>query len=98
MAKAEKLLDVRQVLPNGCILGLRLWRVGQPVPPATHGFKYALFYGRPGERLVLFDTERGKGDHTHIREVETPYKFTSPEQLRLDFLEEVRKVQEVEEP
>jgi hypothetical protein len=26
-------------------------------------FKYSLFYGRPGEVLVLFDNERGKGDH-----------------------------------
>jgi uncharacterized protein DUF6516 len=71
VAKAEKLLDDRLLLDDGSILALRLWRVPEPVPPATHRFKYALFYGRPGERLVLFDNERGKGDHKHIREVET---------------------------
>jgi uncharacterized protein DUF6516 len=92
VAKAEKLLDDRLLLDDGSILALRLWRVPEPVPPATHRFKYALFYGRPGERLVLFDNERGKGDHKHIREVETPYAFGSPERLVADFLEAVRAV------
>jgi Family of unknown function (DUF6516) len=92
VAKAEKLLDDRLLLDDGSILALRLWRVPQPVPPATHRFKYALFYGRPGERLVLFDNERGKGDHKHIREVETPYVFEGPERLIADFLEAVRAV------
>lgn len=44
-------------------------------------------------RLVLYDNERGKGDHKHIREVETPYMFTTPEALVADFLAAVRAVQ-----
>jgi hypothetical protein len=79
------------------ILPLRLWRVPSPVPPATHSFKCALFYGRPGERLVLFDNERGKGDHKHIRAVESPYAFVTPEKLIEDFLTAVRTVREEEE-
>ncbi len=93
MAKAEKLLDERLLLDDGSILALRLWRVPEPVPPAAHRFKYALFYGRPGERLVLFDNERGKGDHKHVRGVETPYAFESPERLVADFQAAVRAVQ-----
>lgn len=27
---------------------------------------------------MLFDNERGKGDHKHIREVESPYHFRGP--------------------
>lgn len=76
--------------------GLRLWRVPQPVRPSPQNFKYALFYGRAGERLVLYDNERGKGDHQHIREVETPYAFTTPEQLIADFPVSVRAFQEEE--
>jgi hypothetical protein len=30
------------------------------------------FYGRPAERIVLFDSERGKGDHRHIGELKAP--------------------------
>ena len=96
MAKAEKLLDDRLLLDGGSILALRLWRVPEPVPPATHRFKYALFYGRPGERLVLFDNERGKGDHKHIREVESPYVFESVEKLIADFQEAVRAARKEE--
>lgn len=69
--KAERLLYSREDLGDGTVLELRLWLVPEPVPPSEHRFKYALFYGRPGVRLVLFDNERGKGDHKHIREVET---------------------------
>lgn len=94
MAKAEKLLEVRTELEDGYILSMRLWRVPGPVPPAAHSFKYSLFYGRPGERLVLFDNERGKGDHKHIREVETPYRFTTPERLIEDFTTAVQAVRQ----
>jgi hypothetical protein len=97
VTNAEKLLDERQEFDDGSILALRLWRVPSPVPPATHSFKYALFYGRPGERLVLFDNERGKGDHKHIREVESAYAFVTPEKLIEDFLAAVRAVREEEE-
>lgn len=91
--KAERLLYVREDLGDGTVLELRLWRIPEPVPPSEHGFKYALFYGRPGVRLVLFDNERGKGDHKHIREVETSYVFTTREALVADFLAAVRAVQ-----
>jgi hypothetical protein len=93
---AEKLLDLRMESDDGFITALRLWRVPSAVPPATHHFKYALFFGRPGERWVLFDNERGKGDHKHILEVETPYEFTTPEKLIEDFQAAVRAVCEGE--
>jgi hypothetical protein len=44
----------------------------------------------------LFDNERGKGDHKHIREVETPYVFESVEKLTADFMEAVRAIQDEE--
>jgi hypothetical protein len=47
--------------------------------------------GRPGERLVGYDNERGKGDHRHIEGREEPYKFGSAEQLVKDFLADVRR-------
>jgi hypothetical protein len=49
-----------------------------------------LFYGHPGEILVLFDNERGKGDHRHIRGVEHSYRFDSVERLIEDFKAAVR--------
>jgi hypothetical protein len=45
---------------------------------------------------VLFDNERGKGDHKHIREVESPYVFESVEKLIADFQEAVRAARKEE--
>ena len=92
MPKAEKILDVRNVFDDGSFLIMRVWRVVAPVPPSAHQFKYSFFYGRPGERLVLFDNERGKGDHKHIGEVRSPYAFESIEKLAGDFLGEVKRM------
>jgi len=54
--------------------------------------KYSLFYGRPGVRDVGYDNERRKGDHRHIRGIETIYRFTTVEQLIDDFWSDVRAV------
>jgi len=54
-------------------------------------------HGLPGERIVLCDNERGKGDHKHIRGVEMPYRFTTRERLIEDFLADVRAAQAEEE-
>jgi Family of unknown function (DUF6516) len=84
------LFDDRQVLEDGSIIQMRIWAVPSPVWPSRHRFKYALFYGRPGERFVLFDNERGKGDHKHIRGIESAYSFQGPEILIGDFKAAVR--------
>ena len=88
MAKAEKVLDVRNAFDDV----IRIWRVAESVPPSKHRFKYSFFYGRPGERLVLFDNEREKGDHKHIGEVESAYVFESIEKLTADFMAEVKRM------
>ena len=93
MPKAEKILDVRNEFQNGTVIVIRVWLVPEPVPPSEHRFKYSFFFGRPGVRLVLFDNERGKGDHKHIREVESDYAFESVEKLTADFLAAVRAIQ-----
>lgn len=83
--KAELLFHQRIDYDDGAIVEMLLWRVPSPVPPSTHRLKYSLFYGRPGIREVGYDNERGKGDHRHFRGVESPYTFTSVEQLMRDF-------------
>lgn len=65
-----------------------------PVPPSRHPFKYSLFYGRAGEPIVLFDNERGKGDHKHIGGVESAYGFKGPEELIEDFKAVVREARQ----
>ncbi|CAO3412995.1 hypothetical protein [Azospirillum endophyticum] len=51
------------------------------MPPSEHRYKYSLFYGRNGERIVGYDNEKGNGDHKHIRGRELPVRFETMEQL-----------------
>jgi hypothetical protein len=94
--KAARLHYDKATLPDGAIVEMVIWRVPEPVPPTTHGLKYRLFYGFAGERVVVYDNERGKGDHRHFMGRESRYRFVSVEQLVSDFLADVAKAREGE--
>ena len=70
-----------------------VWRLPQPVPPSTHGYKYRLDYVVEGRRVVGFDNERGKGDHVHRDDREGPYNFFDVDRLIDDFLREIQSWQ-----
>lgn len=91
MSEAIRILSEKRALSDGHIMSITVWGVPAPVPPCTHPFKYSLFFGRAGARLVAYDNERGKGDHKHIHGVERPYDFTSLAQLVADFRADVRQ-------
>ena len=74
---------------DGAILEARVWELDTPVTGSVHRFKYRLFYGRAGRRLVGYDNERGKGDHRHVGKREERYVFVSLEQLLDDFFADV---------
>ncbi|PIK74502.1 hypothetical protein CS379_02230 [Methylobacterium frigidaeris] len=92
MAKAALLFSEKCVYEDGTILQAKLWVLpgSRQVPGSAHSLKYSLYYGRPGQRIVAYDNESGKGDHIRHGNVETPYRFVSVEQLMADFLAEVR--------
>jgi hypothetical protein len=89
MAPATLLLHRRRIFDDGAIEEMKLWQVPTPVRGSDHGFKYSLFHGRTGQRLVCYDNEPGKGDHRHYGQREETYEFTTPEQLIADFLKDV---------
>ena len=88
---ARLFLNEKTAFEDGSILQIRVWSVPKPFPPGSHGYKYSLFYGRPGLRLVGFDNERGKGDHKHILDTETAYAFVSIARLLQDFRAEIER-------
>jgi hypothetical protein len=87
--KAKLLLRSKDVLSDGAIVEMVLWLLPEPVPGCTHSYKYRLFYGRDGKRIVGFDNERPKGDHFHLNGVEGPYRFLDVDKLIEDFMSEV---------
>jgi len=90
--KATRAFYDRGEFPDGAIVEMTIWKVPEPVSGSTHAFKYSLFYGFPGKRLVGYDNERGKGDHRHTKGREVRYAFSSVEQLVADFLSDVRRM------
>jgi hypothetical protein len=87
--KAKRIFYDRRTA-DGAIWEMVIWQVPSPVPGCEHGFKYRLFYGYPGQRLVGYDNERGKGDHRHIDGREEAYTFTTVEALISDFLADAK--------
>jgi hypothetical protein len=87
--KATLLFQQKYELDDGSTVEMVLWDVPQPVEGSVHRFKYRLYLGKDGKRIVGYDNERGKGDHRHFRGREATYRFTTPEQLMADFLADV---------
>ena len=77
--KATPVFRLKHELGDGALVEMVIWRVPARVPGSAHDFKYRLYFGRGGRRLVGYDNERGKGDHRHVRGRELVYRFTSPE-------------------
>ena len=89
MPDATLIFKDRYTYEDGDIVEMTIWQVPEPVPPGEHFLKYSLYYGRPGMRLVGYDNERGKGDHKHVGQRESKYRFSTVERLMADFLEDV---------
>jgi hypothetical protein len=87
---AQLLYRQKSVLSDGAILELVVWRVPVPVAGSQHSYKYRLYYGRSGIRIVGYDNERPKGDHRHIDGLEAPYGFSTVEALIHDFMCDVQ--------
>jgi len=79
---------------DGAVVEMVIWQVPAPVAGSRHRYKYRLYYGRDGRRILGYDNERGKGDHRHRRGREEHYRFTTVEQLVSDFLADVAKERE----
>ena len=90
--RATRAFYDRGEFPDGAIVEMTIWLVPEPVAGSKHSFKYSLFYGYPGQRIVGYDNERGKGDHRHLDGREEPYDFSTLEVLVTDFLSDVRRM------
>jgi hypothetical protein len=90
--KAMQIFYDKATFPDGSIVEMTIWQLPQATAERPHGLKYSLFFGRDGRRIVGYDNERGKGDHKHIGNMETRYRFVSVEKLVADFLADVERM------
>ncbi len=88
---AVLIVHAKEVRDDGSIVEIVIWELPRPLPPCSHRFKYRLYYGATGTCRVLYDNERGKGDHRHFTNHEERYVFASIEQLLEDFRLDVER-------
>jgi len=89
--KAALIFRLKHELDDGSIVEMLIWKVPRRVQGSHHGFKYRLYFGTGGKRVVGYDNERGKGDHRHVLGREFAYRFKSPDTLIADFLADVEQ-------
>ena len=89
--KTRRIFFDKAVLPDNSVVEMTIWQLPKPSTERPHGLKYSLFYGRDGLRIVGYDNERGKGDHKHLGEMESRYRFVNVEKLLTDFLSDVER-------
>ena len=89
MKTALLLLEERRDIAEDRFVELVVWQVPQPVSASKHLFKFRLVFVINGLCVLRYDNEAGKGDHRHVGAVESPYTFTTPEQLYADFMADV---------
>ena len=89
--RATLVIDRKENRVDGSIIQAVVWELPVPLMGSLHRFKYRLYYGKDGICLVRFDNEQGKGDHKHIRDIESPYLFKDIPTLLKDFREAIRE-------
>ncbi len=89
--KAVALVQRRVVVAADAFVEMVVWRLSEPLAPSTHRFKYRLAYVVRGQCVVLYDNERGKGDHRHFGKSEKLYRFASADRLMADFEADIER-------
>jgi hypothetical protein len=89
--KAVELISTRIAYSESAFAELVLWRLPKPVKGSLHRFKYRLAYVVRGECVLRYDNELGKSDHRHFGGNESVYVFTTPEQLVVDFQNDIAR-------
>lgn len=89
--KAQQISRRKEIRADGSIVEVVIWQLPAPVLPCAHRYKYRLAYVVNGICVVRYDNESGKGDHRHIGENETTYRFISLKRLMADFRSDVEE-------
>jgi hypothetical protein len=82
---AQRLIHFKKRIADDLVKEVKVWRLPEPLPGSAHPYKYSLALIANGRCVLRYDNERGKGDHKHLGELETPIEWTSLNALLADF-------------
>ena len=88
---AVELVHTRIAYSSTAFAELVLWRVPDSGEGSLHTFKYRLAYVVNDVCVLRYDNEVGKGDHRHYGDVESRYKFITPDKLIADFHKDIAR-------
>lgn len=88
--KATLVIERKENHADGGIIQAVVWELPIPLKGSMHRYKYRLYFGKSGVCLVRFDNEQGKGDHKHVKGIESAYQFKDIPTLLKDFREAIR--------
>jgi hypothetical protein len=86
---AKAIYRKKELLANGVLIEVVIWKLPEPMPGSAHSFKYRLYAGHRGHCIVRYDNERGKGDHKHLGDTEVVYQFAGIDRLLADFIRDL---------
>jgi hypothetical protein len=89
---AELLIDERHVLDARAFVELVVWRLPRAARGSRHSLKYRLALVVDEVCVLRYDNESGKGDHRHLRDQESPYRFVDTDTLLTDFWRDVERL------
>lgn len=88
----ELLIDERHVLDARVFVEIVVWRLPRPARGSRHSFKYRLALVVDEVCVLRYDNESGKGDHRHVWDEESPYRFADPDTLLADCWRDVARL------
>ena len=76
---------------DGAFAEYVIWRLSKPLPGSLHEYKYRLAYVVENIGVLRYDNEAGKGNHKNFGADETPYSFSTPRKLMMDFEQDIER-------
>lgn len=90
--KATLLVRNRVVYTETAFAEVVVWHVPRPIAGSVHTYKYRLALVLDDVCVLRYDNESGKGDHRHVFEEKSRYRFTSIDKLFADFERDTRRI------
>ena len=90
--KAELISKDRFNVTENSFVEIVIWRVPEPLLGSNHRYKYRLAFIENDICVLRYDNEAGKGDHKHYGKREFDYHFIGLDELRRDFMADVRRL------
>lgn len=90
--RARSLLNERVIINEDTFVEMVVWEVPNSLSGSEHLYKYRLALIVNQECVMRYDNEPGKGDHKHIGNDESEYKFTTTEKMLEGFWQDVEKL------